>query len=584
MGRTTRGWWVLALALCAGCGDDAARSDSDIGSPPARDAIADDAEAQGDEAPLDASSDAEPACSSDCDDGIECTDDRCVGSACTHAPDPALCTEGETCDATTGCVAVAECTSDGDCRDDNGCTVGERCDTTTSRCAYDLPDNDHDGESAADCGGTDCNDRVPEVRPGATESCNGRDDDCDGVVDGAAANASCPPGRSCESARCTCPPELPLECPDGCFDLLTDPSHCLTCDTVCPTSEHGRAFCNVGVCALECDEGFHPCADGCFTDDDVTRCGAECVACPMPQNGSVACVEGSCEISCDAGYHRCGEACVANASVDSCGDRCSACPVPTNGRASCDGVACGVECDAGFHACAGTCARNTDPATCGTSCTPCSVPTGSTATCDGSNCGIACFPGRHQCGDACLLDTSPSSCGTSCTPCPTVPNSTATCGAAGCGIACNPGHVRVGDSCIPGPTCNAPYTYGGHLYVICNSTRRTWNDAGAYCASFPGWHLATIESAAENDEIMWRVSEEAWIGLSDLASEGTYRWGTGPVATYTDWCSGEPNNQFGDENCVLMARMAFYCGSCMCWNDEQCYLERGFVCEYDGSA
>jgi hypothetical protein len=44
------------------------------------------------------------------------------------------------------------------------------------------PDSDSDGHAASTCGGTDCDDAAPSIYPGATELCDGLDNNCDSVV------------------------------------------------------------------------------------------------------------------------------------------------------------------------------------------------------------------------------------------------------------------------------------------------------------------------------------------------------------------------------------------------------------------
>ncbi len=53
-------------------------------------------------------------------------------------------------------------------------------------------DSDSDGYGATPCG-DDCDDTDPNINPGATEICNGLDDDCDGEVDEGGSCGECPP-------------------------------------------------------------------------------------------------------------------------------------------------------------------------------------------------------------------------------------------------------------------------------------------------------------------------------------------------------------------------------------------------------
>jgi len=70
--------------------------------------------------------------------------------------------------------------------------------------------------------------------------------------------------------------------------------------------------------------------------------------------------------------------------------------------------------------------------------------------------------------------------------------------------------------------------------------------------------------------------DNLWIDLSDLDTEGVFRWGDGVLASagYTNWNSGEPNNASVNEDCVHLSRQ--HGGQ---WNDDPCARQYRALCE-----
>ncbi len=75
------------------------------------------------------------------------------------------------------------------------------------------PEEDRDGDALAPCEG-DCDDTRAAALPGATEWCNGRDDDCDGAGDTGMDQGGADPG-SCAGVQADCTSGQGLVCPGG---------------------------------------------------------------------------------------------------------------------------------------------------------------------------------------------------------------------------------------------------------------------------------------------------------------------------------------------------------------------------------
>ncbi len=84
---------------------------------------------------------------------------------------------------------------------------------------------------------------------------------------------------------------------------------------------------------------------------------------------------------------------------------------------------------------------------------------------------------------------------------------------------------------VPGKFYYAP---NGHYYEFVNDSGITWNDAktAAEAKTLYGLngYLATVTSQAENDYITPKLGGDGWMGASDAATEGTWKWVTGPEA------------------------------------------------------
>ena len=116
--------------------------------------------------------------------------------------------------------------------------------------------------------------------------------------------------------------------------------------------------------------------------------------------------------------------------------------------------------------------------------------------------------------------------------------------------------------------------FGGHHYFI-SQAMETWKDARVLAEALGG-HLASIGSQDENDFLQSKLSDIAFIGLSDEHTEGTLTWVDGTPLDFTKYstCSWCPVNTDANDYATIFP----WDGS---WSFDDHWTKRKFVVELD---
>jgi hypothetical protein len=125
--------------------------------------------------------------------------------------------------------------------------------------------------------------------------------------------------------------------------------------------------------------------------------------------------------------------------------------------------------------------------------------------------------------------------------------------------------------CAARTGCTLLAPVAARLYLWCGGAAATWADAGAACAA-RGASLVQIDDPDEIRFLRGAGVSSAWLGLSDIAEEGSWRWADGSALGYARWGAGEPNDSAGIEDCAELRPDG-------AWNDLDCAQVRPFVCE-----
>ncbi|XP_078684348.1 alpha-N-acetylgalactosamine-specific lectin-like [Branchiostoma floridae x Branchiostoma belcheri] len=131
------------------------------------------------------------------------------------------------------------------------------------------------------------------------------------------------------------------------------------------------------------------------------------------------------------------------------------------------------------------------------------------------------------------------------------------------------------------PPCPGGYTKWRGICYMAFNTRKTFDQAAAACLA-DGGTLAMPRDAETNTfliSLYKSVSEDwnFWFGLHDWREEGRFEWVDGSaLGSYSSWAPGQPNNDPGDQDCVLYSTQSSLKDK---WFDYDCHQRFYFICQ-----
>ncbi|MCD7768858.1 MAG: leucine-rich repeat protein [Oscillospiraceae bacterium] len=120
------------------------------------------------------------------------------------------------------------------------------------------------------------------------------------------------------------------------------------------------------------------------------------------------------------------------------------------------------------------------------------------------------------------------------------------------------------------------YTFNGHSYKIYASAT-SFDEAEAACEAMGG-HLATVTSADEDTFLYAMAIEEGYksVYFGLIKESDIWHWVTGEDFSYSNWASGEPNNEGTGEYIGM-----YYYKYTGTWNDGTWDDVTPYICEWD---
>ncbi|XP_056277836.1 macrophage mannose receptor 1b isoform X2 [Pseudoliparis swirei] len=143
------------------------------------------------------------------------------------------------------------------------------------------------------------------------------------------------------------------------------------------------------------------------------------------------------------------------------------------------------------------------------------------------------------------------------------------------------GYICYKDGAPPSPPqieqgfCSAPWIpYNGHCFHL-HRTLQTWSDAQKECRKETG-DLVSVRNVEDQSFVISQLgfasTDELWIGLNDIKTEGLFDWSDHNTVSFTSWEFGKPTVSTDTDDCVLIR------GENGNWADHSCSEKHGFIC------
>ncbi|KAL7855785.1 hypothetical protein AOLI_G00193890 [Acnodon oligacanthus] len=125
--------------------------------------------------------------------------------------------------------------------------------------------------------------------------------------------------------------------------------------------------------------------------------------------------------------------------------------------------------------------------------------------------------------------------------------------------------------------CYDERKYNLGKFLLISDTKRTWQEAQAYCRQFHT-DLACPKDKAENTLLQSKVfASLTWIGFY----RDTWKWSDKSNVSTLSWSAGQPNNAGGSEDCAYAVDDLFHGTSAGWFDDGSCSTRHAFFCQSD---